>query len=222
MPIAAIIVASGESRRMGFDKLTADLNGKPVLYHAVAAFCRCASIDEIYVVCPDERFDCLTELLPLKKIHQVQGGRDRQHSVLNGLNALNSETTLVAVHDGARPMIDIATIEKCILAARQYGAATVARRVTETVKRADTEGFARSGVDRANLWFMETPQCFRVNVLKRGYKNVNERGAIVTDEVSVVESLGVSSFIVESGKPNIKITVPSDLKLASLLMADSL
>ena len=78
MPIAAIIVASGESRRMGFDKLTADLNGKPVLYHAVAAFCHCASIDEIYVVCPDERFECLTELQPLKKIHQVQGGRDRQ------------------------------------------------------------------------------------------------------------------------------------------------
>ena len=154
MPIAAIIVASGESRRMGFDKLTADLNGKPVLYHAVAAFCQCPSIDEIYVVCPDERFHCLAELQTLKKIHQVNGGRDRQHSVLNGLNALGNETTLVAVHDGARPMIDSATIEKCIQAARQYGAATVARRVTETLKRADAEGFARSGVDRANLWFI--------------------------------------------------------------------
>ena len=96
--------------------------------------------------------------------------------------------------------------------------AALGRKVTETLKRADAEGFARSSVDRALLWFMETPQCFRVNVLKRAYQHVRERKLQVTDEVSAVEVIGISTYLVESKHPNVKITVPADLKLAAYLM----
>jgi 2-C-methyl-D-erythritol 4-phosphate cytidylyltransferase len=218
MPTAAIIVAAGSSQRMGFDKLVAPLQGLPVLAHSVRAFCETASIDEIFVVCSEARFK---ELLPgpfSKPVTRVDGGDTRQHSVQNGLNALSSEITLVAVHDGARPLIRPEEIDLCLEHAKKYGASALGRKVTETLKRADHEGFARSSVDRALLWFMETPQCFRVNVLKRAYAHVRERRLQVTDEVSAVEAIGVSTFLVESRAANLKITVPADLALASHLL----
>lgn len=218
MPTAAIIVAAGSSQRMGFDKLAAPLLGAPVLAHSLRAFCAAPSVDLVYVVCSERRF---SELLPgpfAKPVSRVEGGATRQESVYNGLKALPQEVTMVAVHDGARPMIRVDEIEQCIARARQYGAAALGRKVTETLKRADAEGFARSSVDRALLWFMETPQCFRVNVLKRAYQHVREMKMQVTDEVSTVEAIGISTYLVESKYMNIKITVPADLKLAAYLM----
>lgn len=218
MPTAAIIVAAGSSQRMGFDKLAAPLLGTPVLAHSVRAFCEAPSVDQIFVVCSEARF---SELLPgpfAKPVFRVDGGETRQESVYYGLKALAEDITVVAVHDGARPMIRVEEIEQCIEHARKYGAAALGRKVTETLKRADAEGFARSSVDRALLWFMETPQCFRVNVLKRAYQHVRERKLQVTDEVSAVEAIGISTYLVESKHPNVKITVPADLKLAAYLM----
>lgn len=218
MPTAAIIVAAGSSQRMGFDKLAAPLLGAPVLAHSLRAFCAAPSVDLVYVVCSERRF---SELLPgpfAKPVSRVEGGTTRQESVYNGLKALPQEVTMVAVHDGARPMIRVDEIEQCIAHTRQYGAAALGRKVTETLKRADVEGFARSSVDRALLWFMETPQCFRVNVLKRAYQHVREMKMQVTDEVSTVEAIGISTYLVESKYMNIKITVPADLKLAAYLM----
>lgn len=218
MPTAAIIVAAGSSQRMGFDKLAAPLLGTPVLAHSVRAFCEAPSVDQIFVVCSEARF---SELLPgpfAKPVFHVDGGDTRQESVYHGLKALAEDITVVAVHDGARPMIRVEEIEQCIEHARKYGAAALGRKVTETLKRADAEGFARSSVDRALLWFMETPQCFRVNVLKRAYQHVRERKLQVTDEVSAVEAIGISTYLVESKYPNVKITVPADLKLAAYLM----
>jgi 2-C-methyl-D-erythritol 4-phosphate cytidylyltransferase len=218
MSISAIIVAAGSSRRMGFDKLSALLLGKAVLLRTVEVFCAAPSIDEVFVVCPKERFADLLEKDFPKPVHQVEGGTDRQDSVENGLHALPQGTTIVAVHDGARPMLSVDAIEECIQSARQNGASTLARRVTETLKRSDSEGFVRSGVDRDNLWFMETPQCFEVNILQRAYMQVRERNQQVTDEVSAVELLGISTHIVESRKPNIKITLPNDLDMAAYFL----
>lgn len=218
MPTAAIIVAAGSSQRMGFDKLAAPLQGLPVLAHSVHACCEAASIDEIYVVCSQSRFQ---ELLPgpfSKPVTRVDGGETRQQSVQNGLLALSPEITMVAVHDGARPLIRPEEIDLCLEQAKKFGASALGRKVTETLKRADHEGFARSSVDRALLWFMETPQCFRVNVLKRAYAHVRERRLQVTDEVSAVEAIGVSTFLLESRAANLKITVPADLALASHLL----
>ena len=200
---------------MGFDKLCAPLLGKPVLRHAVDAFCRCSSIDLVVVVCPAERFHAVLNDDFRVPVLRVDGGNLRQDSVRAGLKALPPEVTLVAVHDGARPLIDPISITQCLEAAAEHGAAALARRVTETIKRADTAGFARNSVDRQHLWYMETPQCFRVNVLRRAYRHVVERGLVVTDEVSALESIGVSTFLLESTRPNIKITVPLDLEFAA-------
>lgn len=215
MTTAAIIVASGESRRMGFDKLTAPLLGVPVLRRTVEAFCTCPDIDIVVVVCPEERFDAVLLGSFRVPVIRVDGGNLRQDSVRAGLKALPAEITLVAVHDGARPLIDSSSISRCLSSAAEHGAAALARRVTETIKRADSAGFARNSVDRQNLWYMETPQCFRLNVLRRAYRHVIERGLVVTDEVSALESIGVSTFLLESTRPNVKITVPLDLEFAA-------
>ncbi len=218
MPTAAIIVAAGSSQRMGFDKLSAPLSGMPVLVHSVKAFCEAQSVDQIYVVCSENRFAELLSGPFDKPIFRVDGGATRQESVYHGIKALSEEITVVAVHDGARPMIRVEDIELCLERARKYGASALGRKVTETVKRADADGFARSSIDRSLLWFMETPQCFRVNILKRAYQNVREKKLQVTDEVSAVESIGISTSLVESRHANIKITLPADLQLAAYLM----
>ena len=218
---AAIIVAAGSSRRMGFDKLAAELRGRSVLAHSVAAFCATPSIDTIIVVCSQQRF---AELLPSsypKPVIRVDGGATRQESVSHGLNALGDDVSLVAVHDGARPLISPQAVEACLAAAQQHTASALGRRVTETLKRADKNDFASSSVDRDNLWFMETPQCFCVDALKRAYRHVREQQLIVTDEVSAMEAIGYPTYLVESKEANLKITVPADLKLAAYLMDEA-
>ena len=218
MSIAAIIVAAGSSQRMGFDKLAADLRGRPVLAHSVAAFCAAPSIDEIFVVCPAERFETLLAGPFSKPVHPIDGGTTRQHSVHNGLLALSPHTTHVAVHDGARPLISPTEIEHCLALTLTHHACALGRRVTETLKRSDEKNFASLSIDRENLWFMETPQCFHLPTLLRAYQHVMENHLIVTDEVSAMEAIGISSYLVESKAPNLKITVPADLKLAAYWM----
>jgi 2-C-methyl-D-erythritol 4-phosphate cytidylyltransferase len=139
--------------------------------------------------------------------------------VANGLAVLGEEDLVVAVHDGARPLVRPESIESCIEAARKYGAATLALAVTDTLKKADAEGFSRYPVDRTSLWAMETPQVFRTSLLRRAYAGIRERQTIVTDEVSVVEAMGISTKLVVSDFPNPKITVPADIALATALMS---
>jgi 2-C-methyl-D-erythritol 4-phosphate cytidylyltransferase len=219
MGCAAIIVASGSSRRMGFDKLAAVIDGKPVLAHTVRAFMAAEGITRVIVVCPEDRFRLLDGDEFSKPIDRVDGGDQRQDSVANGMAALGPDDLIIAVHDGARPLVRPESIDECIAAARQYGAAALARVVTDTIKKADTEGFARYSVDRTGLWAMETPQVFHSSVLRRAYATVVERQLAVTDEVSAVEAMGISTKLITSPFPNPKITVPADIHLASALMA---
>jgi 2-C-methyl-D-erythritol 4-phosphate cytidylyltransferase len=217
MACAAIIVASGSSRRMGFDKLAAELHGKPVLVHTVAAFMRAKAISRVIVVCPGERFQLLENETYSKPLMRVDGGEQRQHSVANGLAVLGDEDLLVAVHDGARPLVQPEAIDACIEAAQEYGAATLAHAVADTLKKADAEGFSRSSVDRTNLWGMETPQVFQTALLRRAYAGLPPE-AIATDEVSVLEAMGIPTKLIVSDFPNPKITVPADIVLATALM----
>ncbi len=203
---------------MGFDKLAAEICGKPVLVHTVNAFMAAEEISRVIVVCPPERFRLLDGEIYTKPLHRVEGGDQRQHSVANGLAVLGDEDRLVAVHDGARPLVRPESIDDCIAAARHHGAATLAHAVTDTMKRADAEGFSRDAVDRTNLWAMETPQVFRTSLLRRAYAAVQEQQRVVTDEVSALEALGIYTKLVASPFPNPKITVPADIHLATALM----
>lgn len=203
---------------MGFDKLASPLAGIPVLRRTLDAFLDADSIAEIVVVCPEERWELLGGGGFSKPVRRVDGGADRQDSVVSGLAALAAQTDLVAVHDGARPLVSPADIDRCVAAAVEFRAAALARRVTETVKRSDAADFSAGAVSRENLWFMETPQVFEITLLLEAYEAVAAQGLAVTDEVSAMEAIGVQVKFIESIYPNLKITTPADLALAEALL----
>lgn len=209
MSRAAIIVASGSSRRMGFDKLAAEWNGKPILWHSVRAFSSLAEISQVIVVTPPERFEWLTDLG--EKVSRMNGGAERPDSVAAGLAALDDDITHVAIHDGARPLVSPHSIKSTFTAAEESGAASLARRVTETLKRATPDGITTESVSRDDLWIMETPQIFAKDLIQKAYQNVSSGDAKITDEVSALQLLGQGTSLVESLSPNPKITVQADL-----------
>ena len=209
MSLAAIIVASGSSRRMGFDKLAALIDGNPILWHSVRAFSTNSSITQVVVVTPPERFEWLSDLG--EKLHRVDGGKERSDSVNAGLAALNSDITHVAIHDGARPLVSPQNITATFEAAQKTGAAALARRVTETLKRSSPEGVTTESVSREDLWIMETPQIFSRVLIKQAYQQVASGDAQITDEVSALQLLGQGTTLVENTNPNPKITVQADL-----------
>ena len=214
---SAIIVAAGSSRRMGFNKLLAPLAGIPVLKRTLGVFQACAAIDEIIVVTsdalrPEIMAWCSSGLAKVTQV--ITGGAERHLSVNAGLQALNPACQIVAVHDGARPLISVAQITRCIEAARTQAAVACARPMTETLKRCDSAGCIIDSIDRANAWIMETPQVFQRELLVRAYDAVLREGLHVTDEVSAVQHLGESVFVVENFELNPKITFPADILLA--------
>ena len=214
----AVIVAAGSSRRAGFDKLAAPLAGVPVLRRSVDAFVA-AGAAAVVVVCPESRWvetGLAAADFPVP-VSRVDGGAERQDSVAAGLAALPVGTRMVAVHDGARPLITPQGIAACLAAAEETGAATCAHPVVDTLKRADAAGKSLpEKVSREHLWGMETPQIFRLELLLQAYQYVKENALVVTDEVSAVEALGVPTQLVQGGA-NLKITLPGDLELAELI-----
>ena len=145
----------------------------------------------------------------------IAGGVHRQDSVQAGLLELvGSRVDRVAVHDAARPLITPKQIERLLDACRIHGAAALAEPITDTLKRGDKEGFVCGGVDRSELYAMQTPQVFSRDLLVRAYQWVVAEGVSVTDEVSAVEHLGAKVLLVPNDEFNIKITYPRDLVLA--------
>lgn len=213
MSYAAIIVASGSSRRMGFDKLAAVWNGKPLLWHSVRAFSSLDEISQVIVVTPPERFQWLADLG--EKVSRVDGGKERPDSVAAGLSALGEDIAHVAIHDGARPLVSEKSILATFSAAEKTGAASLARRVTETLKRATPEGITTESVSREDLWIMETPQIFAKDLIQQAYREVESGDAQITDEVSALQLLGRGTTLVENPDPNPKITVQADLDALS-------
>jgi 2-C-methyl-D-erythritol 4-phosphate cytidylyltransferase len=213
----AIIVAAGSSRRMGFNKLLAPLAGEPVLRRTLGVFQACAAVNDIIVVTSEALRVDIEEwrVSGLEKITKIIiGGAERHLSVQAGLQALNPACRIVAVHDGARPLISVAQITRCIEAAQTKAAVACARPMTETLKRCDSAGRIIDSIDRANAWIMETPQVFQRELLVRAYEAVIRDGLQVTDEVSAVQHLGEAVHVVENFELNPKITFPADILLA--------
>ena len=225
--ITAVIVAAGNSRRMGFDKLAAEIGGQSVLFRSILAFQECEAVDRIVVVTSASRMDWAMSLRDspyrVSKLYGACSGDAERHlSVYCGLLSVPEETTMVAVHDGARPLVTPAAIARCVEAAKSSGAASLAHRVSDTLKRATQQGQVSESVSRENLWAMETPQVFDFALLRRAYEKVLDAGEIVTDEVSAVQSLGEAVTLVENDSPNPKITVPADIVLAEAILANRL
>ena len=225
MSTTAIIVAAGNSARMGFHKLTADLLGKPVLRWTIEAFDACPAVDALLIVVGDATREMVLDWAELgaftKPITLSEGGVQRYLSVHEGLKRLSEGTDLVAVHDGARPLITTEQITLCIERARVCKAAVCARPVTETLKRADVHGVICGDIDREHAWVMETPQVFDKDLLCRAYEHVVKDGLLVTDEVSAVQLLEEEVHVVENPSPNPKITYPADLDLAARILGSA-
>ncbi|MEY5019372.1 MAG: 2-C-methyl-D-erythritol 4-phosphate cytidylyltransferase [Verrucomicrobiota bacterium] len=214
----AIIVAAGSSRRLGQDKLTWTLDGVTVLRRSIDAFMKASTIDSIIVVCPKDRWDQIDHENFTKPVTRIDGGKERQDSVAAGLAAIPADTQIVAVHDGARPLVSPHDIDRCVIAAAQFHAATLAHPATDTMKRSDENDFSTEPVDRLNLWCMETPQVFDAVLLRKACDTIARQGISATDEVSAVEQLGTKVKFVESHSPNLKITTTADLALAEALV----
>ncbi len=218
----AVIVAAGSASRMGgIDKVMAPLNGEPMLVHTVRAFQQCDAIREIVVV---TRQDLLMQATQLckgfgKVTALVVGGSNRLESVSAGLSALSRKVKLVAVHDGARPLVSEHLIDSTVRTAQVYGAAAPAIAVKDTIKVAKG-GLVVSTPDRSTLQAVQTPQVFDVDLLKGALKKAKEDAAEVTDDCSCVERLGMKVKLVAGEERNMKITTPIDLKIAQMLMEE--
>ncbi len=219
--LTAIIVAGGNSRRMGFDKTFALLGDRPVAAHTIAAFEGTASVKKIVVVGRTDSVSQLRELVmqeQFKKVHAViAGGVRRQDSVAEGLKHM-PDSEYVAVHDAARPLVIPAQVETVFAAARSHGAAVLATPVIDTLKRANASGIVCGSIDREGVYSMQTPQIFRRELLMAAYARVADEKLAITDEVSAVERLDRDIALVLNNEANFKITVPGDLALAELVL----
>ncbi len=221
---SAIIVAAGQGTRMGrdIDKLFLEVAGRPVVAHTWQRFDDAAGIDEIILVTRDgmqSAFEDLARGFHFRKpFRLVAGGRERQDSVWNGLEALAAGAELVAIQDGARPCTSPELIAATLAAARETGAAVAAQRVSDTIKEsADGQTISRT-LDRSRLWAVQTPQSFRVGVIRQALGAVRQKGVRVTDDTAACELIGQPVTLVESGAPNPKVTVSADLPYIELLL----
>ncbi|MBI5775398.1 MAG: 2-C-methyl-D-erythritol 4-phosphate cytidylyltransferase [Verrucomicrobia bacterium] len=222
--VSAIIVAAGKGTRMGpdVDKLFLPVAGRPLVAHTWRRFDAAPGVDEIILVVRDGMQGAFAEMAAeygFKKPHRlVAGGKERQDSVWNGLQALAPAAEIVAIQDGARPCTAPAVIAATIAAARETGAAVAAQRVTDTIKESDGGALVARHIDRARLWAVQTPQTFRVPVIRRALQTVRERGLLVTDDTAACELIGQPVKLVESAAPNPKVTTLSDVPYIELLL----
>ncbi len=207
----------------GKSKQYLQLGGRPVIINTLALFQRSSLIDEIILVSPPVEVDLTRQLVDeaalTKVIRIVEGGKERQDSIRNGLNSLDYSTEIVVIHDGVRPFLKEEHLEATIEAAREYGAALLAVPVKDTVKEAGNSFVGRT-VPRENLWLAQTPQVFSYEIIKEAYHYAEEKKVIGTDDSSLVEHMGREVRIVTGSYENIKITTPEDLIFAEALLKE--
>ncbi len=229
---AAIVLAAGQGKRMQTKtaKQFLLLNEKPVVYYSLKAFEESQVDMVILVTGKGEISYCEKEIVARYGFSKVKaivaGGKERYHSVYEGLCALKGlleEDGIVLIHDGARPMVTGEIISRTIDAARTHGACVAAMPVKDTIKVADPDGFARETLDRSTLWQIQTPQTFRFSLALEAYERlftdeVFQKG--VTDDAMVVESMCQGRVkLVEGSYENIKVTTPEDMVIAGNLLS---
>ena len=224
-PTSAIIVASGNSTRMGegVSKQMIMLDGIPVVARTIMAFDECECINEIVVVAKQEEFYLYKEFQKLyhfkKFVRLVSGGETRQESVKNGFSAINKDSKFVAIHDGARCLITPEQIEAVCTAAYKVGGATAATRAIDSIKVSNGKNqMISSSANRNHIWLAQTPQVFKTEIYELALKKAEIEGLTVTDDNSLVENLGTDIKLIECGRNNIKITTRDDLPIALAIL----
>ena len=224
--VSAIILCAGSSTRFsneGKSKQLATVGGITVIERTIRAFEDCNSINEIIVVVRKEDAESYKSFIYDKGFRKVKcivtGGDSRQISALRGFKHVSDKAKYVAIHDGARCLVDNKIIESVLKEAVKNGIATSAVPVTDTVKLANDDGFIVKTIDRRNMWNVQTPQIFEYKKYQISAYKAKEDGFIATDDCMLAEHAGFKVKLVNTGHENIKITVKEDIKRAEAILA---
>ena len=221
---SAVVVAAGSSTRMGTDKLMLTLGGIPVIVRTLKAVEAAPSVDEIILVTREDMMVPLSQLcqeFALTKVTKViRGGKTRTESVRLGTLEASGDAQVIAIHDGARPLVTTEVIENAIAQALESGAAAPAVPVKDTIKVA-RKGIVESTPDRASLFAVQTPQVFEASLIRAALQKALDDGAELTDDCSAVERLGMKVVLTEGDVRNLKLTTPEDIITAEALLEGS-
>ena len=220
--VTAVVLAGGSGSRMKLNitKQRIVIGNESVLRRTVKVFDKCDSIDSIIVVVREDEVDfAKAELSDMKKVSSVTaGGKTRLESAKKGFDLVNKSTDYVAIHDGARCFVTENIIKAVLDDAKKYGAATASSTLTDTVKKVDGNMDILSNVDRNTLMAVQTPQIFRADLYEKAIGNIDLSDAEVTDDNMLMERIGITVHCTDTGKNNIKLTVPEDISYAEFLL----
>lgn len=225
----AIILASGVGKRMkvGENKTLLELDNKPLIYYAIKNFEKSKLISKIVLVVregEEKYFNDIVKKYNFKKIIAViSGGEERQYSAHNGIKFIEDKfgkfkKMIVLFHNGANPFVSQNEIKNVVTEALKYGAAAVAHKTKDTIRRVNDANLSSGVIEREGLWNMQTPQAIEFSLAKRVFKKAQEDNFLGTDDVSLVERLGKKVKIIEASENNFKITTPLDLELARIVL----
>jgi 2-C-methyl-D-erythritol 4-phosphate cytidylyltransferase/2-C-methyl-D-erythritol 2,4-cyclodiphosphate synthase len=227
MKIAAVIAAGGTGSRLGKDipKQFLELAGKPILLHTLEGILSLPDVRQVVIALPIKHIPPARKLLERQKwrmpINCIGGGPSRQESVQRGVARVKSEIDLILVHDAVRPLCDLATMQRVVDAAWERGGAVPALPATETIQRVSSRGRILQSPPREELYSIQTPQGFHAAILRSALARASKSGFKGTDESSVVRWAGYPVCVVPGSPDNIKITKPSDLRIAEILLSGS-
>lgn len=218
---SALIVAAGRGVRMGADrpKQYLTIGGLPILTRTLRTFDNCERIHRIVVTVPEQEMDrCRREILAGAGLRRepllVPGGPRRQDSVFNGLQCMPEVDEVVLIHDGVRPLVTGDLIERCIDAAGRWGACIPVVPVTDTLKRVDPQNVIIETVARESLCMAQTPQAFRLSLIRKAHQWARQNAKVATDDASLVEQMGGQVHTIPGEVTNLKITTADDLQRA--------
>ncbi|MGH7846567.1 MAG: 2-C-methyl-D-erythritol 4-phosphate cytidylyltransferase [Candidatus Binatia bacterium] len=226
MRVNAVIVAAGEGSRMGktIPKVFLPLQDKPLIIHTLRGFAAARNVENVILVVAEAEMARCEALIradeDLSKRHYVlqTGGPRRQDSVRRGLSRLDEDCGVVVIHDGARPLVRPDLIDQCIEVAWKEGAVAVGLRARDTIKIVSEDGRVCQTLPRDRLWQIQTPQAFRVKVIRAAYEAAARENVDATDDATLVERLGERVAVLEGDPRNIKVTFPEDLWIAETFM----
>ncbi|MGC8595999.1 MAG: 2-C-methyl-D-erythritol 4-phosphate cytidylyltransferase [Candidatus Kryptoniota bacterium] len=218
--IGVIIAAAGSGKRLGgVHKPLIEVSGKPIIFHVSSLFASLSDVSVICIVCQLSDREAIQKAIrniPFNgRWEFAEGGEERPYSVRNGFRAIRrllKDKDYICIHDAARPLLHIEDLESVIKGAELHGAAFLAAPAKDTLKRSDSEGFSIETIDRDGVFGAQTPQIFRTELLDRAYSEVKEIGNM-TDEVMLMEIMGIKVKIIPARHPNFKITTEEDVEL---------
>lgn len=221
---SAVIVAAGNSQRMGKDKILMNIKDKPVIAYTLEAFQKSEYIDEIVVVTKLDNIALIADVCHeygITKISKVVcGGKSRAESSLAGILSVSDKATHIAVHDGARPFVTGAVIERCMIASKSSAAVTPAISAIDTVRILNKKGTVISTPDRNLVALIQTPQVFEIDVIRNALTKAVEKKLPITDDCSAVEAMGVKVTVVSGDSDNIKLTTARDIYIAERIIEE--